>query len=109
MTALLYLLLLTFFLIETPLVIMMVFLLMHRRENGEVAKMRNILIIVIFVKFLFMLGQIFLIFFSLFPIDGSKNFIIWLYSILAIAICFVNWWAFFKIKSLLHEDLTSTN
>lgn len=100
MTILLYLLLIAFILIETPLVIMMVFLWTHRALNGQVAKLRRILFIVLFTKFIFMFGQIILITVSLLQPPNGTDLVLYSYTIAALLLCIVNWWAVFELRKL---------
>ncbi len=104
MTILLYLLLLAFVLIETPLVIMVMYLFNHRAENGEIARLRKILLMILLTKFFFMLGQIILITISLTKPPWGRDFVIWTYSLAAISLCIVNWWALIKIKKQILTD-----
>lgn len=100
MTFLLYLLLAAFILIETPIIIMMGFLLTHRALNGKVSKLRRILFIVLFTNFIFMIGQIILIIVSLIHFSGGTDLVIWSYTLVAILLCINNWWTLFELKKL---------
>lgn len=100
MIFLLYLLLAAFILIETPIIIMMGFLLTYRVLNGKVAKLRRILFIVLFTNFIFILGQIILIIVSITKISDGFLLVIWSYTLFAILLCAVNWWSLFQLKKL---------
>lgn len=101
MTILLYVLLFTFFLIETPLVALMVYLYTHVSKDLATAKMRQIIFVVAIAKSLFIFAQIILVLNSLVQIPDAITFVIWSYSICAIILALVDWWALFEVRKII--------
>lgn len=101
MTLLLYTLLFAFFLIETPLVMLMVYLFTRRATDVQMSRMRQVIFILALAKALFILAQIILIFDSLFKFPQATNLVVWSYSISAFFLAVIDWWAFVQIRKII--------
>ncbi len=101
MNILLSFLLVIFISIEIPLFIMMWYLYNHTAINFKVSKMREILFVITSAKAFFVLSQIILVSFSLFQYQQGMTIVLYSYTVGAVILAFVNWWAFFRIRSII--------
>lgn len=101
MTILLYTLLFIFFLIEAPLIALMVYLYQHVAMDIKTAQMRGVIFTIACGKALFIFAQIILVFYSIVKVPEAISLVIWSYSISAILLAGIDWWAFFRIRKIL--------
>lgn len=93
-----------FILLSIPTIVIIKYLFSHYKDvNGDIGKLRKILIAVLSASLLLMIVEIFIIFAIVYDIRlFNRDRLIFL-NLATIVLAVTNWWALFKVKRLMNH------
>jgi len=100
---LLWLLGIEYAMILIPLIILTSFLVKHYKENGEISKLRKILIYVSIAKILYFIGNIWTVYISLTGGQTQTDCVIAVFAVTTTLLCLADWYALYIIYHIQHN------